>query len=102
MTILVKVDEARIDDLLRGPKGEVASTMLFFAQRTETLAKRLCPVDTGRLRGSITHTRVFNRQDVLVVRIGSAVRYARFVHQGTRHTRGRPFLSRALAQQRRR
>ena len=45
----------------------------------EGYAKRLCPVDTGRLRNSITHT-----VDDSAAYIGTNVEYAQHVEFGTR------------------
>lgn len=46
----------------------------------ESYAKRLCPVDTGNLRNSITHTTENNGHTVV---IGSAVTYAPYIELGT-------------------
>lgn len=46
--------------------------------KAETYAKKLCPVDTGNLRNSITH-----EVDGDAVRIGSGVEYAPYVELGT-------------------
>ena len=54
-------------------------------------SKDLCPVDTGRLRNSITH--VTDGRDVY---IGTNVHYAPYVELGTVHMKPRPFLSRAV------
>lgn len=54
----------------------------------EGAAKRLCPVDTGRLRNSITHAFL----DEHTVAIGTNVEYAPYVHNGTSTRKGRPFL----------
>ena len=56
-------------------------------------AKGLCPVDTGRLRNSITHT---IDGDEKVAIIGTNVEYARYVHEGTRKRKGQPFLRDAV------
>lgn len=53
----------------------------------EGYAKRLCPVDTGRLRNSITHT-----TDGEAAYIGTNVEYAPYVEMGTSRTRAQPFL----------
>lgn len=55
----------------------------------EGTAKRLAPVDTGRLRSSII-TRV--DQKAISRSILPTVKYAIFVHEGTRFMQGRPFL----------
>jgi HK97 gp10 family phage protein len=58
----------------------------------EGYAKRLCPVDTGRLRNSITHT--VNGD---IAYIGTNVEYAPYVELGTSRTRAQPFLKPAVA-----
>lgn len=58
----------------------------------EAAAKRRTPVDTGTLRRSIT-SRVLTKDRGVV---GTNVRYAPFVHEGTRSMRARPFLRHGL------
>lgn len=53
----------------------------------EGYAKLKCPVDTGNLRDSITHT-----TDGDSAYIGTNVEYAPYVEMGTSRTRARPFL----------
>lgn len=53
----------------------------------EGYAKMKCPVDTGRLRNSITHE--VNNETVY---IGTNVEYAAYVEMGTVNTRAQPFL----------
>ena len=65
----------------------------------EGAAKRLCPVDTGRLRNSITHAFVDDR----AVAIGTNVEYALYVHEPVRMPNGKtrsgvPFLTDAATQ----
>lgn len=48
----------------------------------ESDAANLCPVDTGRLRNSITHT---IDGDEKVAIIGTSVEYALFVHENRKH-----------------
>jgi HK97 gp10 family phage protein len=55
-------------------------------------ARRRCPVDTGRLRSSITVKR--SAQGVTV---GSNVEYAGYVEYGTRHMAAQPYLRPAVA-----
>lgn len=59
----------------------------------EREAKKRAPVRTGTLRRSIT-SRV--NESGNVARVGSNLRYAPFVHFGTRYMRARPFLQDAL------
>lgn len=55
----------------------------------EGYAKRACPVDTGRLRNSITHQMGSDERSVY---IGTNVEYAPHVELGTRHQQAQPFL----------
>lgn len=52
-------------------------------------AKSLCPVDTGRLRNSITNQVDMSEQAVY---IGTNVEYAAYVELGTSRMPARPFL----------
>lgn len=58
----------------------------------EGYAKRLCPVDTGRLRNSISHT-----VGDFVCYIGTNVEYAPYVELGTSKTHAQPFIKPAVA-----
>lgn len=62
----------------------------------EGYAKRLCPVDTGRLRNSITHS-VEIDDGSGVAYIGTNVEYAPYVEMGTSRTTPQPFLKPAVA-----
>lgn len=53
-------------------------------------AKRECPVDTGRLQGSITYA-----VDGQKGAVGTNVEYAPYVHNGTSRMPARPFLRNA-------
>mgnify|MGYP004636098639 FL=1 len=55
----------------------------------EGYAKRACPVDTGRLRNSITHIVDEGTRHAI---IGTNVEYAPYVELGTRHQKPQPFL----------
>ena len=91
-----------IDRLLRDPKGPVGKTAKQLGLQVSNTAKSLCPVDTGRLRSSIQASSPFPSETGVTVRVGSRVKYARYVHDGTRNrdgsqrTKPRPFLKTAL------
>jgi HK97 gp10 family phage protein len=67
------------------------------ALNVEAGAKRRAPVDTGRLRNSITH-RV--EPDGLSAVVGTNVEYAPHVEFGTRFQRAQPYLVPALEAER--
>ena len=56
--------------------------------KAETYAKKICPVDTGRLRNSITHQQYDENTEV----VGTNVEYAPFVELG-HHTSGGTFVA---------
>ncbi len=78
----VVMDNAGLAELL-SPTGPVAQDLLRRGLKVEARAVDLCPVDTGRLRGSITHEDVEQDADGLVIRIGTNVEYAEDVEVGT-------------------
>lgn len=56
-------------------------------------AKAACPVDTGRLRNSITHARLDDHHEA----IGTNVEYGRYVELGTSRADAQPFLAPAAS-----
>lgn len=67
------------------------------AVNIERGAKQRAPVDTGRLRNSITHEIT---EGGLNAQVGSNVEYAPFQEFGTRRTRAQPFLFPAFEEER--
>ena len=65
-----------------------AQALEIIGGKAESYAKKLCPVDTGRLRNSITHAQYDENTEV----IGSNVEYAPYVCLGTHKMAPRPFL----------
>lgn len=93
----ITVFDARINTMLSGASGPVASRLRRSGVRVQNRAKQLCPVDTGRLRSSIQLVDPHQvSTDVLSVRVGTAVNYARYVEFGTRYMAARPYLRPAL------
>lgn len=62
--------------------------------QAEGYAKKLCPVDTGNLRNSITHETDENEQAAY---IGTNVEYAAHVEMGTSKMGAQPYLKPAAA-----
>lgn len=81
---------------LSRPGGAAHNEVTKLAIRVQNGAKRLCPVDTGRLRSSIVYE-VAATGRTITARIGTNVEYAGYVEFGTRHMRARPYLRPALA-----
>lgn len=102
MPMFMKPDDVQLDDrqlraLLTTESGPVGRYLLTVGKRVEASAKRRAPVDTGRLRSSLT-TALFAvpYEPFLACRVGTDVDYAVYVHEGTRYMVGRPFLEDAL------
>jgi HK97 gp10 family phage protein len=89
-------DPAAMAKLLEDIDGPVGKDIQRRTIQVERAAKRLCPVDTGRLRASITSTVAVDAQGLYGI-VGTNVTYAAHVEFGTRNMAARPFLRPALA-----
>lgn len=91
--VAIEINEGAIHALLQ----EMGAVIVVAAAlQVVNHAKELCPVDTGRLRGSIAYE-IGAVNGLPSARIGSNVEYAVYVELGTRHMSARPFLRPALA-----
>lgn len=61
-------------------------------------ARKLCPVDTGRLRASIQSSGLQRDTRGAYVQVGTNVFYAGFVEFGTRRSPAQPYMRPALLQ----
>lgn len=75
------------DEFIRLMQEGVRVALEVVGLQAENYAKYICPVDTGRLRNSITHT-----SDGEYAYIGTNVEYAPYVEYGTSKTQAQPFL----------
>ena len=69
-------------------KSKIPSALEEIGLAAEGYAKRLAPVDTGRLRNSISHTVEGTEAAV----VGTNVEYAPYVELGTSKTGAQPYL----------
>jgi HK97 gp10 family phage protein len=76
-------------------KQKINQETMKSAINIQTQAKRLCAVDTGRLRSSI----MVQRLDKGLISIGTNVTYAPYLEYGTRRQRAQPFLTPAFNQE---
>lgn len=95
MNVRVKIDAALTKRLLESEDGPTFKQLLKFAVRAETWAKRFAPVDTGRLRSSITH-RIGKDSQGPYAEIGTDVDYAIYQELGTRDIWPVAFLRRGI------
>lgn len=86
---LLEIREDNADEIAEAIASQTAAALETVGLLAEGYAKRKCPVDTGRLRNSITHT---VDGAALEAYIGTNVEYAPHVELGTRHQDAQPFL----------
>lgn len=77
------------DEVLKALGEQLGIALEAVGLKAEGYAKRLAPVDTGRLRNSITHAVDMDEDKVY---IGTNVEYAPYVEMGTVKTAAQPFL----------
>lgn len=94
--VVVVLDQAAILKVLESEEGPVGKEILRRTLQVERRAKGLCPVDTGRLRASIT-SRMGREASGLAGIVGTSVTYAAPVEFGTRYMAARPFLRSAAS-----
>ena len=88
VTRLVVVED-NTDEVIARLDIAIARGLEAVGIEAESNAAAICPVDTGRLRNSITHTIDISGKWAI---IGTNVEYARVVHEGTSKRAGQPFL----------
>lgn len=85
----VKVVQDNTDEVVEALGTAMARALEAIGIQAEGYAKDLCPVDTGRLRNSITHA---VEADEKAAYIGTNVEYAPYVELGTSKHKEQPFL----------
>lgn len=91
------LNEKALEELLRSPAGPTGKLLKQVGTRCVRIAKRMCPVDTGRLRSSIAEELRTDGRDLSEI-VGTDVEYAPYVELGTRRMRAQPFLRPAAEQ----
>jgi HK97 gp10 family phage protein len=84
-----------LNRFFKSTDGTLGKLLLRIAQDVEGKAKRYAPVDTGRLRSSITSA-LEQDGEGLFAYVGSDVEYAIYVEYGTYRSAAQSFLRRAL------
>lgn len=82
-----------IQELKDSMRASVERALEAVGLQAEGYAKMKCPVDTGNLRNSITHT---TDEGELTAYIGTDVEYAAYVEYGTSRTKAQPYLEPAI------
>lgn len=89
MQFNMKIDNS--DLFIKAAYAQVQKALKTVGMQAEKNAKKICPVDTGNLRNSITH-----QNDNDTVYIGTNVEYAPYVEMGTSRMRAQPYLGPAI------
>ena len=106
ISIMVQVQEDNTQYVLDALDRALAEALDEIGRKVQHRAQELCPVDTGRLRNSITYTLGggggygfpgYGASVGKEVSVGSEVEYAAYVELGTSRTRAQPFLRPAAA-----
>ena len=88
---------SRVKDVQTELATKVDKALEEIGGKCETYAKKLCPVDTGHLRNSITHQRATdNVAEEAAELVGSNVEYAPYVELGTYKMDAKPYLRPAV------
>ena len=83
------------DEVLAALDGAVGKALETIGMQAEGYAAMKAPVDTGRLRASITYA---VEDDEQAAYIGTNVEYAPYVEMGTSKTKAQPFLKPAATE----
>lgn len=96
ITVTISPTFDRVAKAYRRAGKDIEETMRNFISEYAALidryAKQVTPVDTGRLRSSISAEFPIADKGKTAMIGTHNVRYAKFVHDGTRKMRGRPFM----------
>lgn len=76
------------EEVIAAKDAAAARALEAMGQQAEGNVKQLTPVDTGRLRSSITHAQL----DEKTMAVGTNVEYAAYVELGTRKTAAQPYM----------
>ena len=87
MDIEVEITSDNTEEIMEQVTSRISVALEAVGLQGEAYAKLECPVDTGNLRNSITHT-----TDEDSAYIGTNVEYAPYVEYGTSKTKAQPFL----------
>lgn len=92
---LVEVQENNVEQVEAAMEKAIAKALTMIGLKAEGNAKAICPVDTGRLRNSITNA---IDTEANAVYIGTNVEYAPDVELGTVRMHPQPYLRPAAAE----
>lgn len=96
MDVEVRLSETALHLLLHAKHGPAARAVERKCIRVQSTAIQLCPVDTGRLQGTIEYHLDEDSDGVFGI-VAAHTEYAAFVELGTSRMAAQPYLRPALA-----
>lgn len=93
--VTFRPDRGGIDRLLQDPYGPYGQWLARRGNTMTTVAKQRANVDTGLMRSRVEF-RVETEGGLVIGVLAAKTGYAKFVHDGTRYSRGNPFLTDAV------
>lgn len=97
MPVIIEVREDNSEQIAEALVEAMASALEEVGLLAERYAKEKCPVYTGRLRNSITHTLDMHSVSGDVY-VGTNVEYGKWVENGTSRQKPHPFLKPAATE----
>ena len=88
-TVVVKVDN--VDLAKKEIQDAIDKGLEMIGMQCETYASLLVPVDTGRLKGSLTHA-MTTVVETHIMEVSANTEYAFYVEEGTSKMEARPYL----------
>ena len=82
MSEYLVLNPQEVRKLLESPSGPVYYDMRRRANKVTNLARRLCPIDTSRLKTSISYE-MGTENGAIIARVGTNVEYGLYIHEGT-------------------
>lgn len=92
---LVEIRENNVEQVEAAMNKAIAKALAMIGLKAEGNAKAICPVDTGRLRNSITNAMDTEENAVY---IGTNVEYGPYVELGTSRRKPHPYLKPAASE----
>lgn len=87
----IKVANSHVDEVITALQSKKNIILEEWGLTAEAYASEACPVDTGRLRASISHD-----HDDNTMMVGTNVEYAPYVELGTKNMDAQPYLRPAI------
>lgn len=93
----IYIAEDHVDEFLADFPRRIEASLTAIGIQASNYAADKSPVDTGRLRDSMTYEFISRDANNMSIKVGSAVEYAIYQELGTRHFEGHHMIRNAAA-----